>query len=129
MLQTALLSGLASGGLALPLGPDRAASAAVQAAFVGLLLGLLRHSSGSLLAPILASIAMSASGVVFAANLAERVPIPGFNAGGDHTPLWMLAVCAAPVALGCYLTVRFAEGRGDEPFGPGAGPASKGEPE
>jgi membrane protease YdiL (CAAX protease family) len=109
VIQTALLSGLASGGLALPYGPDRAASLAVQSAFLGVLLGLLRHTSGSLLTPILGAVAMSASGVVFAALLAERVPIPGFNAGGEHTPPWILLACAAPAALGCYLAVRFAE--------------------
>lgn len=108
VVQTALLGGLASGGLGLPFGPDRAASLGVQAAFLGLLLGLLRHTSGSLLAPLLAAVGMSASGVFFAAALAERVPIPGFNAGGDHTPPWILAACAAAVALGCWLALRFA---------------------
>lgn len=109
VVQTALLAGLASGGLGLPFGPDRAASLGVQAAFLGLLLGLIRHTSGSLLASILAAVAMSACGVVFAAALAERVPIPGFNAGGEHTPPWILGACAAAVALGCWLAHRFAE--------------------
>jgi len=124
VIQTALLSGLASGGLALPFGPDRAASAGAQAAFLGVLLGLLRHASGSLLAPILAAVAMSASGVVFAALLAERIPIPGFNAGGTHTPLWILGACAAPVALGCALALRFAASDAVDPTpASGAGPA------
>jgi len=129
VVQTALLFGLASGGLALPYGPDRAASLGVQAAFLGLLLGLLRHTSGSLLAPILASVTMSAVGIFFAALLAERVPIPGFNAGGGHTPLWILAACAAPVALGCHLALRFAEPGRVDFSGPGGGPASRSEPE
>lgn len=126
VIQTALLSGLASGGLALPFGPDRAASAAVQAAFLGVLLGLLRHASGSLLAPIVAAVAMSAAGVVFAALLAEAVPIPGFNAGEGHTPLWILGACAVPVALGCALALRFAApGAVDRPPDSGAGPAAR----
>jgi membrane protease YdiL (CAAX protease family) len=122
VIQTALLSGLASGGLALPFGPDRAASAGVQAAFLGVVLGLLRHTSGSLLAPIVAAVAMSAAGVVFAALLAEAVPIPGFNAGEGHTPLWILGACAAPVALGCGLALRFAAGAVEQPPDSGAGP-------
>jgi hypothetical protein len=95
--------------MALPLGPGRAASAAVQATFLGVLLGLLRHASRSLLAPMVASVALSAVGVVVAAGLAERVPIPGFNAGGDHTPPWILAACAAPVALGVASRCGFRE--------------------
>ena len=111
LLQTALLSGLASGGLMLFAGPDRAASAAAQAVFVGLLLGALRQGSGSLLAPILAAVLMQSAGVA-AVAAAERYPIQGFTGPpGEHTPLWMLAACAAPVALGCFLALR---GRGAE---------------
>lgn len=113
LLQTALLSGLASGGLTLFAGPDRAASAAAQAFFVALLLGALREGTGSLLAPILAAVLMQSAGIAFAAA-AERFPVQGFTGPpGEHTPLWILAACAAPVAIGCYLALREPEGRRD----------------
>ena len=106
LLQTALLSGLASGGLMLLAGPDRAASAAAQATFVGLLLGVLRQGSGSLLAPILAAVLMQSAGVAFVAA-SERLPIQGFTGPpGEHTPLWILVACAAPVALAVWLSLR-----------------------
>jgi membrane protease YdiL (CAAX protease family) len=106
LLQTALLSGVASGGLLLFAGPDRAASGAAQAFFLGLLLGVLRQGSGSLLAAILGAVLMQSAGVAAAAG-AERFPIQGFTGPpGEHTPLWILAACAAPVALGCWLALR-----------------------
>jgi membrane protease YdiL (CAAX protease family) len=111
VLQTAVLGGLASGGIALLLGPDRAASAAAQAAFLGLPLGLLRQVSGSLLAPILAAMAMAGASFVSFTALAERLPIPGFNAPGEHTPPWMLAVCAALAASGAALAPRLGARR------------------
>jgi membrane protease YdiL (CAAX protease family) len=112
LLQTALLSGLASGGLMILGGPDRAASAAAQAAFVGLLLGVLREGSGSLLAPILAAVLMQSAGVA-AVAAAERFPIQGFTGPpGAHTPLWILAACAAPVALAVWLSLRNMSGDG-----------------
>jgi membrane protease YdiL (CAAX protease family) len=118
LLQTALLSGLASGGLMLPVLPDRAASAAAEAAFAGLLLGVLRQGSGSLLAPMLAAVLMQSAGVTFAAA-AERFPIQGFTGPpGEHTPLWILAACAAPVVLGCVLALRLREAPGDPLPGP-----------
>jgi membrane protease YdiL (CAAX protease family) len=109
--QTALLSGLASGGLA-PLGPGSVASGAAQAAFLGLLLGLLRHASGSLLAPMVAAVGMETLRFV-AVSLAPSVPIQGFNLPGpDHTPLVILAPCAALVALGTWLALRLPRGAG-----------------
>ena len=105
---TAALFGLANGGLELPFGPDRAASGAVQAAFAGLLLGLLRQASGSLLAPIVTSCALECLGIASTVLLANALPMPGFNAPGPHTPLAVLAPCAAAVALGAWLTVRGA---------------------
>jgi membrane protease YdiL (CAAX protease family) len=112
VLQTALLGGLASGGVALLLfGPDRAASAAAQAAFLGLPLGVLRQVSGSLLAPMVGAVGMAAAGFVSFTALAERLPIPGFNAPGAHTPLWILAVCAALAAAGAALAPRLGARR------------------
>jgi membrane protease YdiL (CAAX protease family) len=109
---TAALFGLASGGLELPFGPDRAVSAAVQAAFGGLLLGLLREASGSLLAPMIAASAYEAAGIASVVLLAGALPIPGYNAPGEHTPLAVLAPCAAAVALGAWLALRSARTRG-----------------
>jgi membrane protease YdiL (CAAX protease family) len=103
---TAALFGLVNGGLELPFGPDRAASAAAQAAFAGLLLGLLRQASGSLLAPIVASCALESLGLASTVLLAAALPIPGYNAPGPHTPLSVLAPCAASVSLGAWLLLR-----------------------
>jgi membrane protease YdiL (CAAX protease family) len=113
---TAALYGFASGGLELPFGPDRAASAAVQAAFAGLLLGLLRQASGSLLAPMVAACALESLGIASVAVFAETFPIPGYNASGPHTPLAVLAPCAAAVALGVWLAAH--GGRRPEPEPP-----------
>ena len=98
-------------------GPDRAASAAAQATFVGLLLGVLRQGSGSLLAPILAAVADAERGVAFVAA-SERLPIQGFTGPpGEHTPLWILVACAAPVALAVWLSLRDERGRSRESGG------------
>jgi membrane protease YdiL (CAAX protease family) len=112
VLQTSFLSGLASGGLALPFGADRAASTAVQGVLVGLWLGLLRHTSGSLLAAIVAAVLLEAASIALATGLAERIPIAGFNAPGEHTPVAVLAACALPVAAGVALALRFREAGG-----------------
>jgi membrane protease YdiL (CAAX protease family) len=108
---TAALFGLATGGIALPFGPDRAASDAVQAAGLGLLLGLLRQASGSLLAPIVAACALEALGLASVLLFADALPIAGYNAAGDHTPVSVLAPCAAAVALGAWLALRGARSR------------------
>jgi membrane protease YdiL (CAAX protease family) len=113
--QTALLSGLASGGLALPFGPDRAASAAAQGVLLGLLLGVLRHASGSLLASMVAAVLLEATNVAMAAGLAELLPIAGFNAPGEHTPVAVLATCALPVIGGVVLCLRWRSGQEDVP--------------
>ena len=42
----------------------------------------------------------------FAVSAADTVPIPGFNAGGDHTPLLWLAPAAASTALAVHLATR-----------------------
>jgi hypothetical protein len=69
--------------------------------------GLARHYSGSLLAPILLHVALTASGSL-ALGLATRFPIPGFNAAGLHTPIQFLMPAAASVAAGIALLGRFA---------------------
>jgi CAAX protease family protein len=80
--------------------------AAMLSEFVnGIAYGLLRHYSGSLLAPILLHIALNASGSL-ALSFASQVPIPGFNTA-MHTPIQFLLPAAASVALGIALMVRF----------------------
>jgi membrane protease YdiL (CAAX protease family) len=71
----------------------------------GLVYGTARHYSGSLLAPILLHVALNGSGHL-ALGFATRVPIPGFNADGAHTPIEFLLPAAVSVALGLALLVR-----------------------
>ena len=91
-----------------------ALSPLLNAFVLGGVLGTLRLASGSLLAPIVFAAAANAA-ILAAIGLDESLPIPGFNAPGDHTPLnvllpsvvavcWALAIVArraseAPVAL------------------------------
>jgi membrane protease YdiL (CAAX protease family) len=115
VVQTALLAGLASGGLALPFGgAGLAASSAARGAFLGLALGLLRHASGSLLAPIVAAVLLESAAIALGTGLAADLPIAGFNAPGDHTPLAILAASALPVAAAITLALRW-RCRGDVP--------------
>jgi membrane protease YdiL (CAAX protease family) len=103
VLQTALLSGVAAGGIFLVLVPHVAASAAAQAAFMALLFGVLRYASGSLLASILASVGYGLLEV--AATFAE---MPGFTSGEDvHAPLWVVLASAVPVAAGVALALAW----------------------
>lgn len=96
---------LAAAGFALPTGPERAASAAAQALFLGPLLGVLRLATGSVLAPMMAQIGLAVVGTVAAAS-PELLSIPGFNAEGDHTPLAWLLPAALSVAVAVLLCVR-----------------------
>jgi membrane protease YdiL (CAAX protease family) len=111
VLQTALLSGVATGGIFLVLGPNLAASAAAQAAFVATLYGVLRYASGSLLASILASIGYGLLGIA----ASELVEIPGFTVGSGHTPLWLVLASAVPVAAGLALAIAWREPGGTPP--------------
>jgi membrane protease YdiL (CAAX protease family) len=104
VLQTALLSGVAAGGIYLVLAPNLAASAAAQAAFMALLYGVLRYASGSLLTSIFASIGYGLLGLA----ATQLVEIPGFTTGRDvHTPLWILLASAVPVVAGVALALRW----------------------
>jgi membrane protease YdiL (CAAX protease family) len=80
-------------------------SATLGALLTGVVLGYLRFAARSLLAPILLSMTMSGAGLA-AARLRELLPIPGFNAGGDHTPIPWLLGAAGCVALGLALLSR-----------------------
>jgi membrane protease YdiL (CAAX protease family) len=102
---TSLLYVVAAAGFGFPHGPQHAASLAAQAALLGPLLGLLRLATGSLLAPILAQMAMAALGLL-AVSQPDALPIAGFNAAGAHTPLEILLPAALSVALGIALALR-----------------------
>jgi membrane protease YdiL (CAAX protease family) len=116
VLQTALLSGVAAGGLFLVLVPSVAASAAAQAAFMALLYGVLRYTSGSLLTTILASIGYGLLGV---AATQLGVDIPGFTTGREvHTPLWLLLPSALSVVAGVALALRWRIPGGAIPSAP-----------
>jgi membrane protease YdiL (CAAX protease family) len=72
---------------------------------IGIACGLLRLATGSLLPCIALSAATTSLGVA-AGALAERVPIPGFNAPGATTPAIYLVPAAVSVALGVWLLTR-----------------------
>jgi len=83
---------------------------AVLSEFVnGIAYGVSRHYSRSLLAPILLHVALNASPSL-ALGFATRLPIPGFNTTGPHTPIQFLMPAAVSVAFGIALLVRFAGG-------------------
>jgi membrane protease YdiL (CAAX protease family) len=91
-----------------------ATSLGLQAAFLGVGLGVVRLATGSILASALVLAAIEGLGVL-AFALRETLPIAGFNAGGAHTPAPLLAAAALSCAAGLALLVR--AGRGDR--GPG----------
>lgn len=68
---------------------------------LGALMGLGRLASGSILPPIALGAGFAA--LHLAADLGrEAVPIPGFNAPGEHTSGFILLAAAASVALGTW---------------------------
>lgn len=83
------------------------ASLAAQALSIGLLLGFVRLACGSILACVVLQMALEACGVL-GMLWRDTLPIPGFNAGGAHTPLTWLAPAAAAVALGVTWLARAA---------------------
>lgn len=102
---TALLSAFASSA---PLVSFPIWLAAVLGAFVlGVLQGSLRLASGSILPAIALHMGASACGLLGEA-FAERVPIPGFNAPGPHSPPALLAAALASCFLGVALLRRLA---------------------
>ena len=90
----------------LGLGDDyRVLSLGTQALFDGLLLGALRLASGSILPGALLQMLVVGAGLgALAAK--DWLPIPGFNAGGAHTPAQWLVPAALSVALGLLLLAR-----------------------
>jgi membrane protease YdiL (CAAX protease family) len=74
---------------------------------VGLILGAVRLATGSLLAAIL--LHASYNGVSLAAlELAEQIPVAGYNAPGDHTPLTVLLPAAVAVCIALAVVLRGA---------------------
>ena len=64
-------------------------SAVVASACLGVVLGIVRLGTGSILAPILLAAGINAS-VVLALWFEDSVSIPGFNAEGQHMPVEIL---------------------------------------
>jgi membrane protease YdiL (CAAX protease family) len=74
---------------------------------VGLILGAVRLATGSLLATIL--LHASYNGVSLAAlGLAEKIPVAGYNAPGDHTPIAILLPAVVAVTAALAVVVRGA---------------------
>ncbi len=84
-----------------------ATSLGAQALWLGALLGFVRLASGSILPGVLLSMALEAAGVL-SLQLQSTLAIPGFNAGGAHTPLVWLLPSAFSVGAGIVLLVRHA---------------------
>jgi membrane protease YdiL (CAAX protease family) len=98
--QTIALAGSAEPKLAVS-----AASQGVGILIAGTLCGLARVATGSLLPSVALNALIAGVGVASGA-LAERAPIPGFNAAGATTPAVYLVLAAASVALGVWLLAR-----------------------
>ena len=107
ILATSLLFGLWHGSFGLS---PAAWCAAFAGAFVyGLLLGIARYTSGSLLPAFLLHIGINSMAVLGAA-LQRTLPIPVWNAPGEHVPAAVLAPALVAVALGLALALRSPAG-------------------
>ena len=71
----------------------------------GTLLGVLRLTSGSLFVPMALRMLTASVGLLLTSYDA-LLPIPGFNAPGDHTPPEWLAAAALPIGIGLFLLRR-----------------------
>jgi membrane protease YdiL (CAAX protease family) len=101
VLGTAFLSAIGHGYL-----EEQTWLAAMVSAFAAaIVFGYLRLASGSLLASILLSMAISVAGLT-AMAFQHEIPIPGFNAPGAHTPIAWLLPATISVALGLLLLGR-----------------------
>lgn len=103
LFATALLYAIGHGNLVGT--PAAWLSTTLGSLLTGVLLGYVRLASGSLLASILLSMATAAGGML-AVQLEDTLPIPGFNAPGDHTPFAWLLPALISVALGLVLLRR-----------------------
>ncbi|UCE87273.1 MAG: CPBP family intramembrane metalloprotease [Deltaproteobacteria bacterium] len=103
ILVTSALFGLWHGSFGLSVA---AWSGAFCAAFVyGILLGILRHRSGSLIAPLLLHAGINGMAVLGAA-LRNTLPIPVWNAPGTHVPGTVLVPALLAVCAGVALALR-----------------------
>ena len=75
------------------------ATLACQGLILGLLTGVIRHWTGSLLGGVVLQVA-SAALTLCLATWPEWLPIVGFNAGEGHTPVGWLVFAGASVAVG-----------------------------
>lgn len=87
-----------------PMGTSRA-SITLTAFLSGLVLGVVRLATGSLLATILVHAAWSAIGLVLIV-FADEIPISGFNTLEGHTPLWLIGPCLLAVAWSLSNAIR-----------------------
>ncbi len=85
--------------------PQSWAALVAQALLLGLLFGFARHQTGSVLASVVLHVGVNGLGVL-ALALPALLSIPGYNAPGSHTPLWLLLPSAACVLLGIFLLAR-----------------------
>lgn len=103
ILLTALLFAVGHGGPGIS--PQSWAALVAQTLALGVVLGYLRHATGSILPPILLHVGVNGLGVLSLA-LPELIAIPGYNAPGAHTPLALLVPSVLAVALGIWLLSR-----------------------
>lgn len=91
------------------LGPSIAAGSSVgifaSSLLLGLVLGIVRIATGSLLATILLHAATNALGLV-AAIWQDALAIPGYNVPGEHTPPFFMFMALIAVALGTGALAR-----------------------
>lgn len=103
ILLTALLFAMGHGSPGAS--PQSWAALVAQALLLGLLLGFARHQTGSILASVFLHVGVNGLGVL-ALALPGLIVIPGYNAPGAHTPLWLLIPSIAAVTLGIVLLAR-----------------------
>lgn len=103
VLLTALLFALGHAGPGLS--PASWGALVAQTFVLGLVFGVARHQTGSLLAGVFLHVGVNLAGVL-ALAYASRVPIPGYNAPGPHTPAALIVPAALSVGLGLVLLAR-----------------------
>jgi membrane protease YdiL (CAAX protease family) len=104
ILVTALLFALGHGALG-GISPEAWAAYVAQTLVLGLVLGYVRHATGSLLASILVHMGINGLGVLGMA-LPEWLAVPGYNVPGAHTPIAVLAPSVLAVAIALWLLSR-----------------------
>lgn len=85
--------------------PQSWAALVAQTLLLGLLLGFVRHQTGSILASVFLHVGVNGLGVL-ALALPGLIAIPGYNAPGAHTPVWLLLPSLVAVAAGVVLLAK-----------------------